>query len=137
MQIRHESQRPLYDGHEVGVQESSLRIQLSEVDGRIELVLVGSAEGPTHELGAALTSLHERALATKAREVFVDLIGLEFATSSSLKAFVTWLQTIHELEPDAQYRVLVRSSSQHAWQTRSLRALKAFAGDVMEVREDA
>jgi hypothetical protein len=120
----------------VGVEESSLQIQLSEV-GRLELSLAGAAEGPTDELGAALTSLHQRALATKAREVTVDLLGLEFATSSSLKAFVTWLQAIHELEPEAQYRVLVKSSTHHAWQARSLRALKAFAGEIMEVREDA
>lgn len=122
---------------DVSDQESSLQVRIADVDGRIELTLAGAAEGPVHELASALTSVHERALAAKAREVIVDLRALEFATSSSLKAFVTWLQSIHELPAETQYRVIVRSSAEHSWQTRSLRALKAFAGELMDVQQTA
>ena len=119
----------------VSAEESSLQIQIAEVSGRIELSLSGAAEGPMQKLAAALTGVHERALAAKLREVIVDLRALEFATSSSLKAFVTWLQSIHELGPETQYRVIVRSSAEHTWQARSLRALKAFAGELMTIEE--
>lgn len=117
------------------VAESPLQIVIAEADAHTVVTLVGAAEGPAiPELGKALSRVHDQAVAAKKREVLVDLRDLEFATSSSLKAFVTWLQGVHELAPEARYRVVFQSSPRHHWQARSLHALKAFAGDVVEIR---
>jgi len=115
-----------------------LQIHVAQADAHMVVTLVGAAEGRgADELGKALASAHEQAVAAAVREVVVDLRDLEFATSSALKAFVTWLQGVHELAAEARYRVVFQSTPRHPWQGRSLHALKAFAGDVMEIREVA
>lgn len=118
------------------VEELPLQIEVSQVSGNVVVTLSGAAEGASiEELGKALAHVHEQAVGS-AREVVVDLRALEFATSSSIKAFVTWLQSIHELEPEVRYLAVFVSTKRHPWQERSLRALKAFAGDAMTVRDE-
>ena len=118
----------------VDAEELPLQIRIELVEGQLVVALAGAVEGAAvEELGQSLTRVHEQTLAGGIREVVVDMLDLEFATSSSIKQLVTWLQSIHELEADQRYRVIFRSAARHHWQERSLRALKAFAGDVMEV----
>jgi hypothetical protein len=99
-----------------------------------ELAIAGVADTEGAEpLAAALAELHRTALARSATEVTVDLAELEFASSTAIKEFVSWLQLVMELSTEQRYRVRFKSTPKHSWQTRSLRALAAFAGDVVEV----
>ncbi|HEY4181849.1 MAG TPA: STAS domain-containing protein [Kofleriaceae bacterium] len=92
------------------------------------ITCTGSAETESFDmLAAALEKAHHDALDTSCRTVVADLRGLEFASSSCLKAFVSWFHQVADLSGDARYTVRIRSNPRHAWQPRSLRALTAFA----------
>jgi len=84
-------------------------------------------------LSTALAAAHDDALKSSAPAVIADLRGLEFASSSCLKAFVTWLQRVQELDATRRYKVKFRSNPRFSWQRRSLGALAAFASSVVEI----
>jgi hypothetical protein len=115
-----------------------LSTKTSHEHDSVVLVLAGSAESDAFgALTTALDSAHTDAVTHAARLVVADIRGLEFATSSCLKAFVTWLQRVRELDDSHRYKVRFCSSPRHAWQRRSLTALAAFATDVVEVETEA
>ncbi|HEY4055140.1 MAG TPA: hypothetical protein VGM39_00985, partial [Kofleriaceae bacterium] len=77
----------------------------------------GSAETESYDaLAAALDQAHRDALDASCSTVVADLRGLEFASSSCLKAFVTWFHQVADLSGDARYSVRIRSNPRHAWQ---------------------
>lgn len=103
----------------------------------IILTCSGSAETDAlSQLRVVLSTLHEEALRTSTREVVADIRALEFATSSCLKELVTWLMRIIELDDDRRYQVRFRSNPRHSWQRRSLGALAAFAGNVVQIETE-
>jgi len=112
---------------------------ISRQDGdAVLLVCSGSAESESADaLHRALETTHTTAVEGSARTVIADLRGLEFAASSCLKVFVSWLQRVQKLETAARYKVVFRSTPQYSWQRRSLGALAAFAGDIVEIRAEA
>ncbi|MDX2089899.1 MAG: hypothetical protein SFX73_18735 [Kofleriaceae bacterium] len=104
----------------------------------IVLTCTGSAESDSlAALEAVLQSTHDSATQATVRAVVADLRGLEFAASSCLKVFVSWLQRIQQLERSERYKVVFRSATQHSWQRRSLGALAAFAADIVEIQMEA
>ena len=103
----------------------------------VTIVCTGSAETETFpELSAALDAAHSDAVKSSARSVVADVRALEFASSSCLKAFVTWLQRVRELEEGQRYKVRFRSNARHSWQRRSLGALAAFASGLVEIETE-
>jgi hypothetical protein len=107
-------------------------------DGQqVVLVCSGSAESESVDaLTRALDDAHATAVGAAATTVVADLRGLEFATSSCLKVFVSWLQRVQKLESN-RYKVVFRSTPTYSWQRRSLGALAAFAKDIVEIRSEA
>ncbi len=104
----------------------------------VVIVCSGSAETETFaDLTAALDSAHRDAIAHRAKAVVADVRALEFASSSCLKAFVTWLQHVRELGEDQRYKVQFRSNARYSWQRRSLGALAAFASNIVEIETAA
>jgi len=102
--------------------------------GIIGLTCRGSAEtAAVGRVEAVLAAVHDDAIRRGAKQVIVDLTALEFASSSCLKAFATWLHVVQQMAESVRYQVRFVSSAQHAWQRRSLGALTAFAGDVATV----
>lgn len=104
----------------------------------VTLTCSGSAE--TDSLGSlhtVLTELHEDVVRNPASTVVADVRALEFASSSCLKAFVTWLQRVQELDDERRYQVLFRSNPRHSWQRRSLGALAAFASGIVRIESEA
>jgi hypothetical protein len=98
----------------------------------------GSAETEAlSDLATALDALHSDAMKQSAPSVVADIRGLEFASSSCLKAFVSWLQRVQELDDEHRYKVRFRSNPRHSWQKRSLGALAAFAAGVVEIEAEA
>ena len=103
----------------------------------MHLTCLGSAEsGAMTQLAQAIDGVHAEAIGSPTREVIADIRGLEFASSSCLKVFVTWLQRVKELEDTQRYRVVFRSNPRHSWQRRSLGALAAFAGNVVAIEAE-
>jgi hypothetical protein len=100
---------------------SHLSTSTTRADSTVVLTCRGSAETEALEsLNQVLTTLHN-----------------EFASSSCLKAFVTWLQRVQELDTEHQYKVVFRSNPNHSWQRRSLGALAAFAAGVVQIEAEA
>jgi hypothetical protein len=117
------------------VEASQLRVGLSEDGGVLTLTCMGNAESASfEELEHALASLHTKTVEGCGKGVVIDWRELAFATSSCLKLFVSWLQRVVELDDHQQYRVQFKSNAKHAWQRRSLTALRAFASGVVEVQ---
>jgi anti-anti-sigma regulatory factor len=103
----------------------------------VVLVCIGSAETETFaDLTAALENAHRDAIENGVKSVVADIRGLEFASSSCLKAFVTWLQRVRDLGDGQRYKVHFRSTARYSWQRRSLGALAAFAVGVVEIESE-
>ena len=97
----------------------------------------GSAESDAVDtLREVLDGLHIDVMNHPVPEVVADLRGLEFASSSCLKLFVTWLQRVQELDDEQRYVVRFRSNPRHLWQKRSLTALAAFAAGVVRIEAE-
>ena len=91
----------------------------------VTLTLAGTAESNAVDAAQlAFAELDTKAVAAKVPRVVVDLLGLEFATSSVLKVFVVWLMKV---AGDRRYKVTFRSAAKHQWQRRSLAALVSLA----------
>jgi hypothetical protein len=117
---------------------SLLEHSITRDGGRLVLLLSGSAETESlPALNQILAGIHEDAVRSSIPTVLVDLRELEFASSSCLKAFVTWLQRVQELEGANRYTVVFRSEPKHSWQRRSLGALAAFASGVVQIEAEA
>jgi hypothetical protein len=105
---------------------------------KVVLTCRGAAETEALEaLDTALSALHDDAVRTPTRTVFADVRDLEFASSSCLKSFVSWLQRVQELDDEHRYKVVFRSNPEHSWQRRSLGALAAFAAGVVQIEEES
>ncbi len=113
---------------------SRLGILRSTDRGVPVLTCLGWAESETLEtLRTALDGVHADAVGSAVPTVIADLRDLEFVSSTCLKAFVTWLQRVKELDDKQRYRIVFRSNPTHSWQHRSLGALAVFAGNVVSI----
>jgi hypothetical protein len=86
-------------------------------------------------LETLLVRTHAEARRHAPGEVVVDLRDLEFMNSSCFKSFVSWITSIQELEPAAQYKVRFLSNPKMHWQKRSLHSLRCFAVELVSVTE--
>jgi anti-anti-sigma regulatory factor len=109
----------------------------SELEGQnVVLTLSGSADSPLalESLSTVVGAIHLEALRLKAPVVTVDLRNLEFMGSSNFKVFVNWLASLNELGENERFRLRFLSNPQRHWQRRSINALAAFGGSLVEVR---
>ena len=94
----------------------------------------GSADLRAQEpLTQMLRGLHEEARRRRTREVRVDLTELEFMNSSCFKNVLFWINQVQELPTEARYGIRFLSNPTLHWQKRSLRALQAFAAELVSV----
>jgi hypothetical protein len=114
------------------IRHPDLRADARATAGGIELVLAGSCDstGEDH-LAILLPRVHAEATRLGATEVAVDLLALEFMSSSCLKRFVTWIHSVQDAT--VPYRITFVSSGAHPWQRRSLHALACFAPEVVNI----
>jgi hypothetical protein len=99
----------------------------------LTLTCSGTADATALDrLDQQLADVHRAAITAPTREVIVDLRELEFASSSSIKSFATWLHLIQQ-HADQRYKVRFRSNPRYSWQRRSLGALATFAPEIVEV----
>jgi hypothetical protein len=103
-------------------------------DGGVDVRLEGNADLPGQEaLRTFVLSVHSQAQSSRAGQVQVFLTGLKFMSSSNFKVLITWLTQVRELAEGSRYRVRFVSDPAQHWQRRSLQALAAFGGDLVEV----
>jgi len=116
------------------VAESELVVDVVREGDVFVLTCRGSAESTAlAELTAKLESFHASAVEARANAVIADFRELTFVSTPCLKAFVSWLQWVQELDDDKRYRVRFQSNPMHRWQVRSLASLRAFAGAIVEI----
>lgn len=103
----------------------------ADYDGSIITAhIVGNGDASNHDaFHRFMVELHDDALRLHVESVTIDMRDLFFMSSSCLKAFVTWLGKIEELE--SPYRVRLVGSVHRHWQARSLPALQAFSIDIV------
>jgi hypothetical protein len=108
---------------------------MSEESSQLAVRLGGHADLPeaVEALSALWMRVHSRALDLKAPVVTVDLRPLEFMNSSCFRTFVVWLSHLSQSRDDERYRVRFLADATRYWQRRGLRALSAFARDVVTV----
>jgi hypothetical protein len=111
--------------------------EASDDGANVVLTCSGSAETTSFDvLTHALQRVHQAAMQRSVASVIADVRALEFASSSCLKAFVSWLQQVQELDDRQRYKVRFRSNPRYSWQRRSLGALAAFAAGVVEIETE-
>ena len=111
-----------------------LHATASQTEKSLSVSFLGNADSRSMAaIDALLTGLHKEAIATKLREVRIDLRGLEFMNSSCFKAFVTWIGKVQDLPQPEQYQMIFRSDDTKHWQRRSLGALSCFAVDLIRI----
>jgi len=112
--------------------------QLSpRVDGP-NLVVSFSGNGDmtaVEALGRYLKEVHTEALSLNVEEVRFDLHDLTFMNSSCFKAFVTWIDVVSRIENG--YKIRFLTNHRHAWQRRSLEALRCLSPNVVRVEAQA
>ena len=98
-------------------------------------VLAGNADlRSNRDLDAFLANLDAEAVRLDAREVVVDLRGLQFMNSSCIKSFITWISVVEERTEGPRYHICFLSNPALHWQKRSLHALTCFAADLISVQ---
>jgi hypothetical protein len=83
-------------------------------------------------LGLYLKQVHAEALELALPRVSCDFSGLYFMNSSCLKAFVTWIDTVGQMQP-APYEIRFLTNPNLHWQRRSLGALHGLAPHVVRI----
>ena len=110
-----------------------LEATLDRTGHDLSLGLVGAADLRVEAyFESVLKRVHEQCLAAEIRKVEVDLRKLTFINSACLKSFVVWISDVRELK-DKGYRIVFLQDSSVSWQKRSLKSLKAFGPEVVEL----
>jgi hypothetical protein len=113
---------------------AELVAEASQAGDLVTVQMKGSADTRCYEaLDGLLRRVHDEVLRLGTPEVVVDLRELEFMNSSCLKAFVSWLSNLTEVEAARQYRICFRSDDDKHWQRRSLSALACFAVGLVRI----
>lgn len=100
-------------------------------DGVAVIRLRGSAEGEvTGLLNGFFERVHDAICSAEVKSVRVELVALEFMSSSCLKGFIRWLVQIEALG-DSRYDVTFVSDPSRHWQKRSLRALQTLMPQIV------
>jgi hypothetical protein len=98
------------------------------------LHLTGSADATVVvALTKLVDTLHGKLIALRAREVLVDIRGLEIMNASCFNVLVNWLGMVNDLSPDERYQLRFASNGAIPWQRRSLHTLSCFATDLVVV----
>jgi hypothetical protein len=115
---------------------NDLTVEAGEDASSIHLTLTGSANAKHAALLAEyLARVHERALQTRADHVRVDLRGVRFSYSASIKALARWIGGITALERDEQYRVALLVAPKDALQRFAATAISTFGRGIVEFVE--
>jgi hypothetical protein len=98
------------------------------------LQLTGSADATiVVALTKLVETLHAKLITRGAREIVVDIRGLEFMNATCFNVLVNWLGMVNDLSPDERYLLRFGINGTIPWQRRSLHTLSCFATDLVVV----
>ncbi|MDD9947291.1 MAG: hypothetical protein OXU20_40000 [Myxococcales bacterium] len=106
-------------------------------DGRVRLSGTIAAQSPASLLRPCFQAIHEAALRDGCRQLEVDVQGLTFVNSSSIRLFIDWAMWIQALEEDRRYLLRFLTHPDITWQNTSFAAIKTIVGDVVSIEAQA
>jgi hypothetical protein len=119
----------------VQISVEGFRAELASGSDPIRVELSGNAESDSKpHLDQFFEAVHQQAVSAKCRSIDVDLMALQFMSSSCFKSFVTWLALVQKLAPEARYHIDFTSNPKIRWQRASLSALSCFAINTVRIR---
>lgn len=80
-----------------------------------------------------LKQIHAEACRAGVSGVTFDFQELYFMNSSCFKSFVSWINLVNKMGPDARYLIRFITLQSLRWQSRSLEALRNFAPSLVSV----
>ena len=99
----------------------------------IHVRLAGTADLTVkQQLDRVLRDVHVQMLETHGAQVSVDVSAVEFMNSACLKAFVTWVSSVHAME-EGRYQITFLFRPDVWWQRRSLRPIVAIGDGVASI----
>ncbi len=90
-----------------------------------------STVNPAVILNPFVDGVHAHALDAGAKEVRVDLTGLEFCNSSGFKSFIHWIERIQQAPEPKRYKLRFISTKDRRWQRASLLALSCYGVNIV------
>jgi hypothetical protein len=87
---------------------------------------------PSADVAVLFKRLHTEAIARRMSTFCVDVTGLTFVNSSSIRLFIDWAVWIKS-EPTHRYLLAFRTSRQITWQTTAFAALSSLMKEVVSV----
>ena len=100
---------------------------------RVHLRGTISTVNPAVVLNPFVDAVHAHVLETGAREIRVDLVGLEFCNSSGFKSFIHWIELIQKTPEVKRYRLRFLSTKERKWQRTSLLALSCYGVNIVVI----
>jgi hypothetical protein len=93
-----------------------------------------ASEDPARHLSVFFRAIHDGAIADRIPAVTVDVSGLSFVNSGSIRLFIDW--TIWAKNAIGhRYTLRFITSRQYTWQKASFSALLSLARDVLQVEQ--
>ena len=92
-----------------------------------------STPNPSTVLNPFVDATHAYAVASKVRELRIDLTQLEFCNSSGFKSFIHWIEQIQELPSPERYKLRFLSTKELRWQRATLLALSCYGLHIVEI----
>lgn len=104
-------------------------------EARVVLEGVISMRNPGETLTPYLRRVHDAIVRAGLPEVAVDITGLRFMNSSSIRALVDWVQWIRREPTGSRYVLHFRSAKGVSWQATTLGAIEALGEGSVRITE--
>ena len=115
--------------------EDRMIVEVTDDDSKITVTFKGDIdmEDPGMVLDPFFSTLHERLLAQKIKEVNTDFKELNFLNSSGIKAVAKWIMKLGEVSEAERYTIYIQYNRDITWQVTSLPTLNFLVPGVVKV----
>lgn len=105
--------------------------------GEVKIAGTITAKNPAEQLAPFLKEVHDATVADGAKELRINVHGLTFVNSSSIRLFIDWAMRVKAEPEEKRYTMRFITNSTVTWQTTSFSALKSLVGDIVSVETGA
>lgn len=71
-----------------------------------------------------LIKLHEKIISLGIKKLRLDLVELNYVNSNGIKSLINWIMKLNDLTADNEYKIIIISNSEVAWQESTLPVLQ-------------
>jgi hypothetical protein len=119
---------------DLDIQMDGFSLKSAQTRAAIVATLRGNADLAVQEkLKAVLENISAMARANRAEEVVFDWHELYFMNSSCLSLLLRFINGVLELPAASRVKIRFRSSPTLKWQQKSLKALRSYASELVDV----